>query len=59
MFYDALWNTVIMAVGMVLIAVPLGAALSFLLTRTDVRFRKALEVIVLVPMFISALVLAF
>ncbi len=38
---------------------PLGAALSFLLTRTDVRFRKALEVIVLVPMFISALVLAF
>lgn len=59
MFYDALWNTVIMAVGMVAIAVPLGAALSFLLTRTDVRFRKALEVIVLVPMFISALVLAF
>ena len=59
MFYDALWNTVIMAVGMVAIAVPLGAALSFLLTRTDVHFRKALEIIVLVPMFISALVLAF
>lgn len=59
MFYDALWNTVIMAVGMVAIAVPLGAALSFLLTRTDVKFRKALEVVVLVPMFISAIVLAF
>lgn len=59
MFYDALWNTVIMAVGMVAIAVPLGAALAFLLTRTDVRFRKALEVLVLVPMFISAIVLAF
>jgi len=59
MFYDALWNTVIMAVGMVAIAVPLGAALAFLLTRTDVKFRKALEVLVLVPMFISAIVLAF
>ncbi|MGV1759790.1 ABC transporter permease [Rhizobium sp. A22-96] len=59
MFYDALWNTVIMAVGMVAIAVPLGAALSFLLTRTDVKFRKALEVVILVPMFISAIVLAF
>ena len=59
MFYDALWNTFIMAFGMVLIAVPLGAGLSFLLTRTDVHFRKVLEIIVLVPMFISALVLAF
>jgi len=59
MFYDALWNTVIMAVGMVIIAVPLGAGLAFLLTRTDVRFRKTLEVVVLVPMFISAIVLAF
>jgi iron(III) transport system permease protein len=59
LFYDALWNTVIMAFGMVAIAVPLGAALSFLITRTDVKFRKALEVLVLVPMFISAIVLAF
>ncbi|WP_428832901.1 ABC transporter permease [Pseudaminobacter soli (ex Li et al. 2025)] len=59
MFYDALWNTVIMAAGMVIIAVPLGAGLAFLLTRTDVRFRKTLEVVVLVPMFISAIVLAF
>jgi iron(III) transport system permease protein len=33
MFYDAFLNTVIMAVGMVAIALPLGAALAFLLTR--------------------------
>lgn len=59
LFYEALWNTVIMAFGMVAIAGPLGAALAFLLTRTDVKFRKALEVVVLVPMFISAIVLAF
>lgn len=59
MFWDALTNTVIMAVGMVAIAVPLGAGLSFLMTRTDVKFAKALEVLVLVPMFISAIVLAF
>ncbi len=59
MFYEALTNTVIMAVGMVAIAVPLGTALAFLLTRTDVKFRGLLEVVVLVPMFISAIVLAF
>lgn len=59
MFWEALWNTVVMAVGMVAIAVPLGAGLAFLLTRTDVKFRGFLEVAVLVPMFISAIVLAF
>ena len=59
MFWDALVNTAIMATGMVAIAVPLGAGLAFLLTRTDVKFRKVLEVAVLMPMFISAIVLAF
>lgn len=59
MFYEALGNTVIMAVGMVSIAVPLGAALAFLITRTDLKFKRALEILVLVPMFISSIVLAF
>jgi iron(III) transport system permease protein len=59
MFYEAFLNTVIMAVGMVAISLPLGAALSFLLTRTDVRYRGLLEILVLVPMFISSIVLAF
>lgn len=58
-FYEALWTTVIIAVGMVVVAVPLGAALAFLLTRTDLVGRRLLEVLVLVPMFISSIVLAF
>lgn len=58
-FYDALGVTVIVAVGMTAIAVPMGAVLAFLLTRTDIRWKPFLEVAVLVPMFISSIVLAF
>ena len=49
MFWKALWTTVLFAVGMVVIAVPLGGMLAFLLTRTDIRFKRLLEVLVLVP----------
>jgi iron(III) transport system permease protein len=59
MFWKALWTTVLFAVGMVVIAVPLGGMLAFLLTRTDIRFKRTLEILVLVPMFISSIVLAF
>ncbi|AWX93636.1 hypothetical protein DPM13_12630 [Paracoccus mutanolyticus] len=40
---------------------PLGGMLRrlALLTRTDIRFKRLLEVLVLVPMFISSIVLAF
>jgi iron(III) transport system permease protein len=58
-FYKALGTTVLFAFGMVLVAVPLGGMLAFLLTRTDIRFKRLLEVLVLVPMFISSIVLAF
>lgn len=58
-FYQALGTTVLFAFGMVLVAVPLGGMLAFLLTRTDIRFKRLLEVLVLVPMFISSIVLAF
>lgn len=58
-FYEALWNTTIIAVGMVAVSVPLGAVLAFLLTRTDIRFRRTLEILVLAPMFISSIVLGF
>src|SRR5450631_4081845 len=34
-FWNAFLNSVVIAAGMVLIALPLGAALAFLLTRTD------------------------
>lgn len=58
-FYEALWTTIIVAVGMTAVAVPTGAVLAFLLTRTDIRFKPVLEIAVLVPMFISSIVLAF
>ncbi len=58
-FYRALWSTTIFAIGTVSICVPLGAILAFLLTRTDLKGRGWLESIVLVPMFLSAIVLGF
>lgn len=58
-FYNALWTTTVFAFGMVVVATPLGAALAFLLTRTDLPGRRVLEPLVLVPMFLSSLVLAF
>ena len=58
-FYRALGTTAVFSFGMVAIAVPLGGVLSFLITRTDIRFKRMLEILVLVPMFISSIVLAF
>jgi len=58
-FYKALGTTAIFAFGMVAIAVPLGGLLAFLITRTDIKGKRLLEILVLVPMFISSIVLAF
>ncbi len=58
-FYKALGTTAVFAFGMVAIAVPLGGLLAFLITRTDIRYKRLLEILVLVPMFISSIVLAF
>lgn len=58
-FWSAAWNSLVIAGGMVLIALPLGAALAFLLTRTDLPGQRFIEVLVLVPVFISPMVLAF
>ena len=58
-FWSALGNSVMIAAGMVLIALPLGAALAFILTRTDLPARRWVEVLVLIPVFISPMVLAF
>jgi iron(III) transport system permease protein len=44
---------------MVVIALPLGAALAFLLTRTDLPAQRTIEVLVLIPVFVSPMVLAF
>ncbi|HTI86783.1 MAG TPA: iron ABC transporter permease [Alphaproteobacteria bacterium] len=58
-FWDAFANSVMLAAGMTAIAVPLGAVLAFLMVRTDLPGRALLEPLLLVPIFISAIVLAF
>ncbi len=58
-FWQALRTTAVFSVGMGLVATPLGAGLAFLLTRTDLPGRRWLEPFLLVPMFISSIVLAF
>ena len=45
--------------GMAAIAVPLGALLAFLMVRTDVPGRNYLEPLILIPIFVSAVVIAF
>jgi len=58
-FFDALRNSVLIAFGMTAIAVPIGALLAFLLVRTDLPGRRWIEPLILVPMFVSSVVLAF
>lgn len=58
-FWSALRNTIILSCGMVIIAVPLGALLAFLMVRTDMPGRKILEPLVFLPLFMSPMVLAF
>lgn len=58
-FYEAFGNSVLLAIGMTLIAVPVGALLAFLLVRTDLPGVRWLEPLILTPMFVSSIVLAF
>src|SRR6266571_1561659 len=58
-FWDALKNSLIIASGMAIIAVPLGGVLAFLMVRTDLPGRHWLEPLLLIPVFVSPMVLAF
>ena len=58
-FWNAFVTTVAIGAGMVAIAVPLGAVLAFLIVRTDVPGRRWLEPVILIPVFVSAVVIAF
>jgi iron(III) transport system permease protein len=58
-FAVAFGTTLLLGASMTLIAVPLGAVLAFLMVRTDVPGRHWLEPLILVPIFVSAVVLAF
>jgi iron(III) transport system permease protein len=57
-FWQAFQTTIAIAAGMAAIAVPLGALLAFLMVRTDVPGRQYLEPLILVPIFVSAVVIA-
>jgi hypothetical protein len=58
-FRVAIGTTLLLAASMTMIAVPLGAVLAFLMMRTDVPGRHWLEPLILLPIFLPALVLAF
>ena len=58
-FWVAFGTTLLIAGGMAAIAVPLGAVLAFLMVRTDVPGRSWLESVILIPIFVSAIVIAF
>ena len=58
-FWDSLKNSLIIAAAMALIAVPLGGILAFLVVRTDLPGRGWIEPLLLIPVFVSPMVLAF
>lgn len=58
-FWDAFQNSLIIATGMGVIAVPLGGILAFLMERTNLPGRQWLEPLLLIPVFVSPMVLAF
>ncbi|HEX7466663.1 MAG TPA: hypothetical protein VF309_08475, partial [Usitatibacter sp.] len=58
-FWKALLNSVLIATGMTLIAVPLGSLLAFVMERTDLPGKRWFEPLILVPSFVSPMVLSF
>jgi iron(III) transport system permease protein len=58
-FWMALRNSLLIAAGMTVIAVPLGAVLAFVMERTDFPGKRWLEPMLLVPSFVSPMVLSF
>jgi iron(III) transport system permease protein len=58
-FRIAIGTTALLASGMTALAVPLGAGFAFLTMRTDLPGRSWLGPLVLLPLFIPSLVLAF
>ena len=58
-FRQAFINGTILAVGLAMIAVPLGAMLAFLMIRTDLPGRSWVAPLLLVPIFVSPMVMAF
>ncbi len=58
-FWDSLKNSLVIATAMAVIAVPLGGILAFLMIRTDLPGRGWIEPLLLIPVFVSPMVLGF
>src|SRR5438552_18268750 len=58
-FWQSFVNSLLIATGMTLIAVPLGALLAFVMERTDLPGKRWLQPLILVPSFVSPMVLSF
>ncbi|WP_140921201.1 ABC transporter permease [Limnobaculum xujianqingii] len=57
--YKALKSGFILAIGLVVIVIPLGGILAFLIVRSDLPGRRWIEPMILVPVFVSPMVLGF
>ena len=55
-FWRAFLNSMMLATMMVVIAVPLGSLLAFLMERTDLPGKRWIEPLILVPSFVSPMV---
>jgi iron(III) transport system permease protein len=58
-FWMAFKNGMILATGLAVIAVPLGGMLAFLMIRTDLPGRSWIAPLLLVPIFVSPMVMGF
>ncbi|WP_353405609.1 ABC transporter permease, partial [Duganella hordei] len=58
-FMLAFKNSILLAGGLTVIAVPLGGMLAFLMIRTDLPGRGAIAPLLLVPIFVSPMVMGF
>ena len=58
-FWHAFEKSAALAFGLAAISVPLGGILAFLMVRSDLPGRRILEPLLMIPVFVSPMVLAF
>lgn len=58
-FGPVLWNTFIYGIGTTIVAQVIGVGAAILIARTNVPFARAISSVLLWPLFISSIVLAF
>jgi iron(III) transport system permease protein len=58
-FWHAFEKSTALAFGLAVISVPLGGILAFLMVRSDLPGRRILEPLLMIPVFVSPMVLAF